>query len=99
MQLFANNMKLLLLLAALLTQHLSSSLDEDLRLQKYAERNYTWPPKMVPDTPGWRKLMMRRFRQLEFVEDLDERYNGYIVTVASKLFLNKIVHISIVSSV
>jgi hypothetical protein len=60
------------------------SLNEDERMEEYAARNYTWPPKLVPETSGWNRLMMRRFRQLEFVEDLDERYNGYLVAVGSK---------------
>jgi len=60
-----------------------SSLDEDERMEEYVARNYTWPPVMNPNTQGWSKLMMRRFRQLEFIEDLNERYNGYLVAVGS----------------
>lgn len=53
-------------------------LNEDERKLAYEARNYTWPPKIVPDTPGWNKLMMRRFRQLEFLEDSSQRWQGYL---------------------
>jgi hypothetical protein len=53
-------------------------LNEDERKLAYEARNYSWPPKIVPDTPGWNKLMMRRFRQLEFLEDPSDRWQGYL---------------------
>ena len=52
--------------------------NEDERRMAYAARNYTWPPKIVPDTVGWNKLIMRRFRQLQFVEDSGDRWHGYL---------------------
>jgi hypothetical protein len=70
-------------LFAALNAFSNEALTEDERISEYNARNYTWPPKIAPDTPGWNKLMMRRFRQLEFVEDADERYNGYFHHVAS----------------
>jgi len=48
------------------------------RVKEYEARNYTWPPKIFPDTPGWNDLMMRRFRQLEFVEDTEDRWFGLL---------------------
>ncbi len=53
-------------------------LNEDERRLAYEAKNYSWPPKIVPDTPGWNKLMMRRFRQLEFLEDSSSRWQGYL---------------------
>jgi hypothetical protein len=79
-----DNIFLLLTVALYYLAHPVFSLNEDDRLEEYAARNYTWPPKMNPETPGWNRLMMRRFRQLEFVKDLDDRYNGYLVTVGSE---------------
>jgi len=62
----------------------SLGLMEEDRLQEYKARNYTYPfEKYVPDTPGWGKLMKRRLRQMEFVKDSNDRYNGFILTVAS----------------
>jgi hypothetical protein len=65
---------------------LVSSLDEDEQMEEYVACNYTWPPIMNPNTQGWSKLMMRRFCQLEFIEDLNGRYNGYLVAVRSECF-------------
>lgn len=62
-------------------------LNEDERKLAYASRNYTWPPKIVPDTPGWNKLMMRRFRQLEFLEDASQRWQGYLNLVTCMWFI------------
>lgn len=61
-------------------QHLFDELN---RRKEYEARNYTWPPKVIPDTPGWKKLMMRRFRQLEFLENKEDRWNGYFNLVIS----------------
>jgi len=69
-----------------LTYFASSQLIEEERLEEYYARNHTWPPKINPDTPGWNKLMSRRFRQLEFVEDSSARYSGYISAVTSTYF-------------
>ena len=41
------------------------ALEETFRLAEYQRRNYTWPLKRyVPDTPGWKSLMDRRFEQV-----------------------------------
>lgn len=53
------------------------------RRKLYEERNYTWPPKIRPDTPGWKKLMIRRFRQLEFAKDKSHRWQGFSDVVIS----------------
>jgi hypothetical protein len=58
-------------------------IDELNRRKEYEARNYTWPPKVIPDTPGWKKLMMRRFRQLEFIKNKEARWDGYFNVVIS----------------
>ncbi len=65
----------------------SSALSEQERLAKYKERGYEWPlPKVVPDTPGWRKLMERRFEQIsQTMENTGDRYNAWIAVMASAL--------------
>lgn len=65
------------------THFASSQLVEEDRQKEYAARNYKWPPEIIPDTPGWSKLMMRRFRQMEFQDDSNDRYNGYMNVVSS----------------
>lgn len=50
------------------------ALVESERQEEYKARNYTWPiPEMVPETPGWRRLMERRFRQIEAMEGTGQR--------------------------
>jgi len=71
-----------------LTGRFSSThgMEEDYRLQMYAERNYTWPiEKFVPDTKGWRKLMQRRIEQVERINGIQSRYNGWMNVVTSAL--------------
>ena len=60
-------------------------MDESERLRKYKAKGYQWPlPKVVPDTPGWRKLMERRFEQIsQTVEDSGHRYDAWINVMAS----------------
>lgn len=55
---------------------------EEERLVEYNKRNYTWPlPNYVPDTPGWKRLMDERFRQVARLPDKDARYEGYVQTI------------------
>lgn len=73
----------LLLLLFLSSAH---ALVESERLEEYKARNHTWPlPEMVPETPGWRRLLERRFRQIEAMEGSGQRYEGYMQTMSSAL--------------
>ena len=54
---------------------------ESERVTEYYARNNTWPPKIVPDTPGWKRLMTERLEQVHEIDDLGRRYEGYIQTV------------------
>jgi hypothetical protein len=61
----------ILLLLGIWSAH---ALVESERQEEYKARNYTWPiPEMVPETPGWRRLMQRRFRQIEAMEGTGQR--------------------------
>jgi hypothetical protein len=54
------------------------------RLAEYHKRNYTWPlNNYSPNTPGWKALIERRFRQVEQLEDSGRRYEAYIQTIHS----------------
>lgn len=63
------------------------ALSEDERLKEYEARGYVWPvPNLKPETPGWRKIFERRYRQIEDMEDSHGRYNAWMqVTAASML--------------
>jgi hypothetical protein len=58
-----------------------AALVESERAAEYYARNSTWPPKIVPDTPGWKRLMMERLEQVHEIDDLGRRYEGYIQAV------------------
>jgi hypothetical protein len=54
------------------------------RLAEYHARNYTWPPRdedYTPNTPGWRKIFERRFRQLNKLGGGRETYNGFMSAI------------------
>jgi hypothetical protein len=56
----------------------SHQLMEDERIAEYTKRNYVWPiPEVNPNTPGWDRLMRRRFKQVEQIENKDDRYNAW----------------------
>ena len=57
----------------------AGGLIEHERVAEYNKRNYTWPPldeEYVPNTKGWRKIMQRRFEQVQRIEDRSDMYNG-----------------------
>jgi hypothetical protein len=61
-------------------------LNEVDRLKEYHSRGYQWPlPELNPNTIGWRKIYDRRMEQLNAIEDIGERYNGWIQTIGSGL--------------
>ena len=64
-----------------------NGLSEDVRLKEYEARGYVWPfPTLKPETPGWRNMFERRYRQIEEIEDSNARYNAWMqVTAASML--------------
>ena len=62
------------------------NLDEEDRLREYDARGYQWPiPQVNPNTEGWRKIFYRRMEQLNSIEDVGERYNGWIQTISAAL--------------
>lgn len=57
-----------LILATLLSPLTVTSMTEEHRVNEYNKRGYKWPlAKMVPDTPGWRRIMERRFEQVSSI--------------------------------
>lgn len=64
----------------------NAALIEEDRVKEYHARNYTWPPeKFHPDTPGWKKLMEHRLRQVAEIDDRGDRYEGYVQTLNAGL--------------
>lgn len=55
---------------------------EEERIRRYHELNHTYPPEQyIPDTPGWRKVYEHRLRQVEEIEDQQERFEGFAQTL------------------
>jgi len=72
--------------AALMAAQEALAMSEDHRMEEYHKRGYKWPlEKVVPDTPGWRRICDRRFEQIERVEDNSNRYNGWMGFITSAL--------------
>lgn len=64
---------------------ISFGLIESERLEEYRIRNHTWPSQYTPPTEGWKKLMDKRFAQVAQIEDVGDRYEGYLQTVSSAI--------------
>ncbi|KAL7465427.1 hypothetical protein ACHAXS_005772 [Conticribra weissflogii] len=64
----------------------AAAMTEEHRLEEYHKRGYKWPlEKVVPDTPGWDRIMRRRFEQVARIEDSNARYNGWMAFITSAL--------------
>lgn len=72
----------------LLASAADGQLVETERVAEYNARKHTWPPQeneYIPDTAGWRAFKALRFRQIERIENLGDKYNGYMSAVYSAL--------------
>lgn len=75
---------ILLLSCAWSPSLVTGQLIEAERREEYLKRGYKWPmEKLVPDTEGWRRLLNRRFHQVEHIQDTNSRYQGWIVSAIS----------------
>lgn len=60
------------------------SLSEEDRVQAYHDRGYQWPlQSVVPDTPGWKKLMTERLQQVQEIPDDSDRFEAYAQTLCA----------------
>ncbi len=72
---------LLVLIAPSLVQVGEALYTEEERLEMYEKRGHTFPfAKYIPDTPGWRKIMDRRFDQVRALRDTQMKWDGWIQT-------------------
>eukprot|EP00579_Thalassiosira_antarctica_P011136 CAMPEP_0201917470 /NCGR_PEP_ID=MMETSP0903-20130614/6861_1 /ASSEMBLY_ACC=CAM_ASM_000552 /TAXON_ID=420261 /ORGANISM="Thalassiosira antarctica, Strain CCMP982" /LENGTH=375 /DNA_ID=CAMNT_0048453545 /DNA_START=109 /DNA_END=1236 /DNA_ORIENTATION=+ len=61
-------------------------MSEEHRMEEYHKRGHKWPlEKMVPDTPGWKRILNKRFEQVARVEDTNDRYNGWMGFITSAI--------------
>mmetsp|Transcript_11704 Transcript_11704/g.28767 ORF Transcript_11704/g.28767 Transcript_11704/m.28767 type:complete len:414 (-) Transcript_11704:192-1433(-) len=75
-----------MLIAALAPMHDASAMMESDRMEEYRKRGYKWPlEKVIPDTPGWRRILDRRFEQIERVEGSNDKYNGWLAFMTSAI--------------
>ncbi len=76
-------MKVTILLALCCLPLASQATTEEERVKEYHKRYDTWPPtKFIPDTPGWKKLMQHRLRQIQEIEDRDDKFEGFAQTLS-----------------
>ena len=75
-----------LLLALVLPTGLSQLIESD-RVEEYHKRGYTFPPKFIPDTPGWNALFSKRIAQVRQVDDSSSKYNGWIETLTAGVMM------------
>jgi hypothetical protein len=65
---------------------LCNKTSEEERVAHFIERGYQWPPtQLSPETPGWRKLFEKRYRQIAAIENVDDKYNAWIITIGSSV--------------
>lgn len=56
------------------------------REEQYVKRGHTFPiQEYVPNTPGWARLMKQRFRQIQSLEDTQQKWDGFIQTMSAAL--------------
>jgi hypothetical protein len=81
-------MKIILSLLACLAV-LPTTTDADTeaeRVEAYHARNYAWPiTEFQPNNPGWNRRMAHRMRQVEEIEDSQDRYEGFAQTLSAAL--------------
>jgi hypothetical protein len=58
---------------------LSFGMTELQRLEEHFRRyGDDWPPEYIPNTPGWKKLMDQRLRQVLEIDDRVSKYDGFM---------------------
>jgi len=76
------------LLFCLTTCEVTAQLNEHDRIEEYHRRNHSWPPldtDYVPNTPGWKREMERRFHQAHRQTSRGDRYQSYVNAVSAAL--------------
>lgn len=61
---------------------------EEQRQAEYKKRGHTWPPKISPDTEGWKRILNQRFAQVRALDNSQQMWDGYIQTLSSALMQN-----------
>lgn len=63
-----------------------AQLVETERIEEYQKRNYSWPiQQYIPPTEGWKQLMDDRLRQIAYIDNDRDRYEGYLQTISAAL--------------
>ena len=57
-------------------------MDEEDRVVEH-NHYFGWPPKIIPETEGWRKLSERRINQVRYIKSDADKYDAWIQTMAS----------------
>jgi len=58
---------------------------EEYRLEQRQKHGFRWPPTVVPNTPGWNRIMSRRFEQISRLNDRNDKWNAWTAIMGSAL--------------
>jgi hypothetical protein len=58
---------------------------EEQRQAEYIKRGHTWPPKIYPDSEGWKHILNQRFAQIRALENTQMKWDGFIQTLSAAL--------------
>eukprot|EP00934_Nitzschia_sp_Nitz4_P003611 Nitzschia sp. Nitz4//scaffold207_size38617//7119//8217//NITZ4_007672-RA/size38617-augustus-gene-0.9-mRNA-1//1//CDS//3329541596//3601//frame0 len=61
---------------------------EEERQAEYHRRGNTWPPKIHPDTPGWKRILNQRFSQVRALSNTQMKWDGHIQTLSAAIVKN-----------
>ena len=56
--------------------------DEETRLEEHYKL-FGWPPKIIPDTDGWKRMMEKRMSQTRHLKDIGKKYDAWIQVMTS----------------
>lgn len=58
---------------------------EEQRRAEYVKRGHTWPPKIHPDSAGWKRILNERFSQIRALDNNQMKWDGFIQTLSASL--------------
>mmetsp|Transcript_46037 Transcript_46037/g.107336 ORF Transcript_46037/g.107336 Transcript_46037/m.107336 type:complete len:411 (-) Transcript_46037:451-1683(-) len=67
-------------------------MNEGERIREFHRRNLTWPPRWVPNTSGWIRLMHRREEQLRELQHAQHKWDGFVTLVQGGVLVSNFTH-------
>lgn len=70
------------------TKRAKPAYTEEERRAEYIKRGNTWPPKIQPNSKGWKNVLNQRFAQVQALTNTQQKWDGIIQTLKSSLMNN-----------